>query len=281
MRFLKNKLTVTIIVLSVAFLGLIIFTFSRDIKGLEGTAGDALNPLQRIAYTVNSGAKEFVDFFLNFSAVKEENKEVTKENKELKSELTEKSDLQAENDRLRSLLDFKEQKQNYNYIATNIIGVSGGGIIDGYTVDKGQNDGIEKGMVVIAANGLVGKVSTVESNWSIVQAIINENIKVGVMVESTRENTGILAGYKDSSNNNLVKVSNLPIDSTIKEGDKIITSGVGMLYPKEIQVGEVVSVEEDRVSVMKTAVVKPSVDFNKLEELFIVAPKDKREIKYN
>lgn len=281
MKFLKNKLTVTIIVLSVAFLGLIIFTFSRDTKGLEGTAGDALNPLQRIAYTVNSGTKDFVDFFLNFSAVKEENKAITKENEDLQSELTEKSDLQAENDRLRALLDFKEQKQNYNYIATNIIGVSGGGIIDGYTVDKGQNDGIEKGMVVIAANGLVGKVSAVESNWSIVQAIINENIKVGVMVESTRDNTGILAGYKDDSKENLVKVSNLPIDSTIKEGDKIITSGVGLLYPKEIQVGEVLSVEDDKVSVMKTAIVKPTVDFNKLEELLIVAPKDKREIKYD
>ena len=281
MRFLKNKLTVTIIVLSVAFLGLIIFTFSRDTNGLEGTAGDALNPLQRIAYTVNSGAKDFVDFFLNFSAVKEENKEVTKENKELQSELTQKSDLQSENERLRALLDFKEQRNNYNYITTNIIGISGGGIIDGYAVDKGTNDGIEKGMVVIAANGLVGKVSKVESNWSIVQAIINENIKVGVMVEGTSTITGILAGYKDNSNDNLVKVSNLPINSTIKVGDKIITSGVGLLYPKEIQVGEVLSVEEDKVSVMKTAVVKPTVDFNKLEELLIVAPKDKREIKYD
>ena len=281
MKFLKNKLTVTIIVLSVAFLGLIIFTFSRDTNGLEGTAGDALNPLQRIAYTVNSGAKDFVDFFLNFSEVKEENKEITKENKDLKSELTQKSDLQDENDRLRALLDFKEQRNNYNYITTNIIGISGGGIIDGYAVDKGTNDGIEKGMVVIAANGLVGKVSKVESNWSIVQAIINENIKVGVMVEGASTITGILAGYKDNSNDNLVKVSNLPIASTIKVGDKIITSGVGLLYPKEIQVGEVLSVEEDKVSVMKTAVVKPTVDFNKLEELFIVAPKDKREIKYN
>ncbi|PRR82443.1 rod shape-determining protein MreC [Clostridium vincentii] len=280
MKFLKNKLTVTIIVLSVAFLGLIIFTVSKDTKGLEGSAGDALNPLQKIGYTVSSGTKNFVDFFLNFSDVKEENKEITKENKELQSELTQKSDLEAENERLRALLDFKEQRDNYNYIATNIMGFSGGGIIDGYIVDKGQDDGIEKGMVVIAANGLVGKVSSVGSNWSIIQAIINENIKVGVMVESTRE-SGILEGYTDNSNNNLVKVTNLPIDSTIKPGDKIITSGVGELYPKEIQVGEVISVEEDRVSVMKTAIVKPTVDFNKLEELFIVAPKDTRVIKYD
>ena len=97
----------------------------------------------------------------------------------------------------------------------------------------------------------------------------------------TRANTGMLTGYKDSSNNNLAKVSNLPIDSKIKVGDKIITSGIGGLCPKEIQVGEVISVDEDKVKVMKTAVVKPFVDFNKLEELVIVAPKDKKEIKYD
>ena len=48
MKFFKNKLTVTIIVLSVTFLGLIIFSFNRSSKGLEGTAGNALNPLQKI-----------------------------------------------------------------------------------------------------------------------------------------------------------------------------------------------------------------------------------------
>lgn len=280
MKFLKNKLTVTIIVLSVAFLGLIILTFSRDTKGLEGVAGDALNPLQKVAYTVNNGAKNFVDFFLNFSDVKEENKELANENNKLQAELTEKSDLEAENDRLRSILAFKEQRENYNYITANIESIAGGGFINGYGIDKGTNDGIEKNMIVIAANGLVGTVSSVASNWAIVQGIINQNIAISVMVESTREN-GILTGYKDSSNNNLAKVSNLPIASAIKVGDKIITSGIGGLAPKEIQVGEVISVEEDRVKVMKTAIVKPLVDFNKLEELVIVAPKDKKEIKYD
>ena len=76
----------------------------------------------------------------------------------------------------------------------------------------------------------------------------------------------------------------LPIDSEIKEGDVIMTSGVGMLYPKEIRIGEVTKVEEDKVKVMKSAIVKPYVDFNKLEELFVIVPKDIRdtkEVKYN
>ena len=71
------------------------------------------------------------------------------------------------------------------------------------------------------------------------------------------------------------------VKTLIKKGDVILTSGVGMLYPKEIRIGEVIDVEEDQVKVMKNALVKPYVDFNKLEELFIVSPKDTREIKYN
>ncbi|MGG7176794.1 rod shape-determining protein MreC [Clostridium paraputrificum] len=281
MKLLKNKLTVTIIVLSVAFLGLIVVTVKREGKGLESSAGSALNPIQKIAYNMNRGVKDFVDFFLNFSEVKEENKELTKENAKLENKLTEYSDLAEKNEELQKLLDFKDQRSNYDYIATNIIGVSGGNILDGYIVDKGSDDGVQKGMVVIAADGLMGQVSSVGKDWSIIQCIINENIAVSVMSESTRENGGILKGYKDSSGKNLAKVVNLSIDSTIKEGDVILTSGLGMLYPKEIRVGEVVSVEEDKVKVMKSAVVKPYVDFNKLEELLIIAPKDKREIKYN
>lgn len=281
MKLLKNKLTVTIIVLSVTFLGLIIFTVSREGKGFESGAGSTLNPVQKIAYSINRGVKDFVDFFLNFSDVRDENKELTKENQKLKAEVEEYSKLEEENDRLREILNFKDEKNNYDYIGTNIIGMSGDSILNGYIVDRGQDDGIEKGMVVISADGLVGQVSSVGKNWAIVQCIVNENVKVAVMVDSTRENTGILQGYKDYFNNNLTKVLNLPIDSEVKAGDIIVTSGLGGYYPKEIKIGEVVSVEEDKVKVMKSAIVKPYVDFNKIEELFIVVPKDKREINYN
>ncbi|MBN1044257.1 MULTISPECIES: rod shape-determining protein MreC [Clostridium] len=281
MKFLKNKLAVTIIVLSVTFLGLIVYTVKRENKTvIENGASNALKPAQTLIYKATSRVKETLDFFLNFSEVKDQSKKLTVENEELKSKLIQYSNLEEENERLRSIVNFAEQNNNYNYIGCDIIGYSGGNFLDGYIVNKGENEGIKKGMVVMAAQGLVGQVTSVGSNWSIVQSLINENIAVSVMVESTRESTGYLKGYKDNKNRNLAKVYNLPIDSEIKEGDVIITSGVGMIYPKEIKIGEVTHVEEDKIKVMKSAVVKPYVDFNKLEELFIVSPKDTREIKY-
>ena len=285
MKLLKNKLAVTIIVLSVTFLVLIIATFKRENKSMiESGAGAALNPVQSIVYKATNRVKESVDFFLNFSEVKEENKNLITENEKLKDKLLEYSDLADENERLRQILNFTEEHNNYDYVGCDIIGYPNNNISDGYFINKGENANIQKGMVVVAAQGLVGQVTSVGPNWSIVQSLANENIVVAVMADSTREATGYIKGYKDRQNRNLAKVYDLPIDSEIKEGDVIMTSGVGMLYPKEIRIGEVTKVEEDKVKVMKSAIVKPYVDFNKLEELFVIVPKDIRdtkEVKYN
>ena len=280
MKLLKNKLAVTIIVLSVTFLVLIIATFKRENKSMiESGAGAALNPVQSIVYKATNRVKESVDFFLNFSEVKEENKNLITENEKLKDKLLEYSDLADENERLRQILNFTEEHNNYDYVGCDIIGYPNNNISDGYFINKGENANIQKGMVVVAAQGLVGQVTSVGSNWSIVQSLANENIVVAVMADSTREATGYIKGYKDRQNRNLAKVYDLPIDSEIKEGDVIMTSGVGMLYPKEIRIGEVTKVEEDKVKVMKSAIVKPYVDFNKLEELFVIVPKDIRDTK--
>ncbi|MGM9935549.1 MAG: rod shape-determining protein MreC [Clostridium sp.] len=282
MKLLKNKLAVTVIVLSVTFLGLIAYTVKKENRSIiESGAGSALNPVQRLLYSATNQLKETLDFFLNFSEVKSKNKELVDENEELKNRLAEYSDLEEENERFREMLNFAKERDNYNYIGCDIIGYSGGSFNDGYIVNKGTNDSIAKGMVVITNKGLVGQVTSVGSNWSIVQTLANENIAVSVMVESTRDATGYLTGYKDNQNRNLAKVYDLPMDSEVKEGDVILTSGVGMVYPKEIRIGEVISVEEDKVKVMKSAIVKPYVDFNKLEDLFIVSPKDTREVKYD
>lgn len=277
----RNKLTATVIVLSVAFLGIIIYTMNNEQKdAISSGVGSAINPLQKVVYTINDKIKGTLDFFLNFSKIKEENKELTKENIELQNKILEYDTLKDENDRLREVLNFKDSKNNYDYIGCDIIGYSGESFSDGYIIDKGENYGLSKGMVVISNKGLVGQVSSTGDNWAIVESLLNENIAVSVMVNSTRDTSGILKGYVTRNNDGLTKVTNLPLDSEIKEGDVIVTSGLGQIYPKEIRIGEVTSVESDEIKVMKTAIVKPYVDFNKLEELFVIVPKETRDVKY-
>lgn len=282
MKLHKNKLAATVIVLSVAFLGIIIYTINNEQKdAVSSGVGGVINPLQKVVYTVNDKIKGSLDFFLNFSKIKDENKDLTKENIELKNKILEYDKLKEENNRLRDVLNFKDSKNNYDYIGCEIIGYSGESFSEGYIIDKGEKDGLKKDMVVISDKGLVGQVTSTGSNWAIVESLLNENIAVSVMVNSTRETTGILKGYVTRTNNGLTKVTNLPLNSEIKEGDVILTSGLGQVYPKEIRIGEVTSVETDEIKVMKTAIVKPYVDFNKLEDLFVIIPKETREVKYD
>ena len=278
MKPFKNKLAVTIVVLSVAFLGIIIFSLKSNSSVISSGVGSVISPLQKIIYNANDKLKGSFDFFINFSKVKQENEELAAKNAELENKLIEYNRMKEENTTLREMFDYSQANQNYNYLGCNIVGYSGGNISNGYVIDKGTNDGVKKDMIVITPQGLVGKVTKSESSYSIVQTILNENIAVASMVESTRETTGILQGATDNKNKNLAVLSNIPIDSEIKEGDVILTSGLGGMYPKEIRIGEVVSVEIDTVGIMKKAVVKPYVDFNKLEGLFVVVPKEEINI---
>lgn len=281
MSFLKNKLTVTVIVLSVSFLILIGYTSKREkISTAENGIGVALNSVQGVIYSFNNKIKNNVRFIIDFSKVKKENEELRAENTKLQDKALKYDALENENERLRTMLNFKNQREEYEYIGCDIIGKSGNNWLDGFIINRGTDDGIKKRMVVITGEGLVGQVTSVGNNWSIVQSLVNENIAVAGLVNSTRENDGVVKGYRDINDKLLAKLYYLPLDSQVKKGDVILTSGLGGLYPKEIKIGTVIDIEEDKGKLIKNAVIEPSVDFNKLEELFIVVPKNDREVKY-
>lgn len=281
MSFLKNKLTVTVIVLSVSFLILIGYTSKREkISTAENGIGVALNSVQGAVYSFNNKIKDNVRFVINFSKIKKENEELRSENTKLQDKALKYDALEKENERLRKMLNFKNQREEYSYIGCDIIGKSGNNWLDGFIINRGTDDGIKKRMIVITGEGLVGQVTSVGNNWSIVQSLVNENIAVAGLVNSTRENDGVVKGYRDINDKLLAKLYYLPLDSQVKKGDVILTSGLGGLYPKGIKVGTVIDIEEDKGKLIKNAVIQPSVDFNKLEELFIVVPKNDREVKY-
>lgn len=286
MRFLKNKLIVTIIILSIIFLILIPFS----IKGGSGSVlrngiGVTFNSVQGGLYRFNGRLKDFLGFMINFSGVKSENEELKKENSLLKNKLVEYNTLKNDNSQLRKELDFKKQRAEYNYIGCDIIGKSSDGILDEFAINRGSADGIGKQMVAVTAEGLVGQVIHVENNWSIVQCLTNENLAVGGTVEGSTDtsgviNSGIVKGYKGSDSKFLAKLYYLPQESTVKRGDVILTSGVDNSYPQGIRIGSVISVEDDKGKVMKNAIIKPYVNFDKIQELLIVVPQNKVDIKY-
>ncbi len=287
MKFFKNKLAVTVMILSVAFLVIIAVTAGRQnqqngtakSKSLfESSIGAVFNPIQRVVYNLVNNVEETFSFVFEVSKVKAENEQLKARNDELENELIDYKSIKGENDRLREIVNYKNANEDYKYITCNIINKSGGNYLDEFAINRGSDDGIAKNMVVICSGGLVGQVTSVANNWSIVQSLASENIAVSA---STEQYTGVIKGYKGSSGNNMMaKLYFLPLDAVVKEGEEVVTSGLGGIYPKGIRIGKVESIEQDKAKLQVNAIVRPYVNYNKLDEVTVVIPKNPRDIKY-
>lgn len=282
MRFLKNKLAVVIIILSVTFLSLIGYSANREkISFVENGVGVTINSVQGIFYGGFHKITNSFKFITNFSKVKAQNEKLLKTNSELQVKALVYDTSIKENERLRKMLNFSNQRDEYTYVGAEIRGLSGNSFSDGFTINKGTKEGIKKRMIAMTGDGLVGQVTSVGSNWATVQCLSNENIAVAGLVQRTRDNNGIVKGYKDENNKLLAEIQGLSVDSGMKKDDIIVTSGLGGKYPSGIRIGKVLSVHEDKGKVMKSAIIEPYVDFSKIEEVVIVIPKDDiGEIKY-
>jgi rod shape-determining protein MreC len=118
------------------------------------------------------------------------------------------------------------------YVTGTVIGRSQGIWFDTFTISVGRSQGVEKNMPVVNANGLVGRVSEVGATWCKVIALVDSSTNVSVMVERTRDN-GMVRGLLEAGTaTDSLELYYLPSDSDLTPGDKIVTSGIGGLYPK-------------------------------------------------
>ena len=280
-KLLKNKLSRKIVILTAILLVLFGITVYKDNKSLvESGAGAALNPVQKVIYSTNKRMESLIDFFLRYEDVKNENEKLLLENIELEAKLRSYDSLQQENEALREMFSIKNRQDQYEYLGTNVIGRTGGGIITSYIIDKGSDEGLKAGMAVMSQEGIVGQVTETAATWSVVETLSSENISIHVTTAEDKMNSGILEGHIGSGQKQMAKISYLPIDSTIKEGDAVVTSGLGRFYPPDFFIGEVVRVEEDKGNLMKTAIVETAVNFNDTRMLFVILPKNMEDVEY-
>lgn len=280
-KLLKNKLSRKIVILTAILLVLFGVTVYRDNKSLvESGAGAALNPVQKVIYSTNKRLESLIDFFLRYEEVKKENEELLLENIELEGKLRSFDSLQEENEKLKEMFSIKNRQDQYEYLGTNVIGRTGGGIITSYIIDKGSDEGLQAGMAVMSQEGIVGQVTETAATWSVVETLSSENISIHVTTVEDKMNSGILEGHIGSGQKQMAKISYLPIDSSIKEGDDVVTSGLGRFYPPDFFIGEVVRVEEDKGNLMKTAIVETAVNFNDTRMLFVILPKNMEDVEY-
>ena len=204
---------------------------------------------------------------------------VLDENKELKSkvdDLTEENNqLRQDTYELRELYQLDEKYTGYTKVGARIIEVTADNWSKAFKVDKGSDDGIKKDMNVIAGGGLVGIVTEVGKNYSIIKTIIEDNNSVSGMLIDTNE-TCIVEGDIEQSDSGLVKLTHFKSDMTVRDGDKIVTSNISDKYLQGILIGYAKDVTPDSNNLTQSGYLVPAVDFNNLQEVLIITEMKKQ-----
>lgn len=268
----KKKLRIIIIVL-IVFALLIGLAFNtsgerEDISFPEKIIREILAPFQNGASVMSGSFGTIPEYLSGMNAMMHENEELKKEISALENQIIVAEETEAENTRLKELLNFaSEDMKDYEYVTTNVLNRSQSTWYETMIIDGGADMGFKINMPVVASGGLVGRIINVTSNTSEVMLILDQEGAVGAMVQETRA-IGIIEGSADNSNQ--LDFIHLPYDSALQRYNKVITSGLGGVYPKGLLIGYVKDWEVDAGGTTITAKVESFVDFDKLEEVMVV-----------
>ncbi|PAW95212.1 rod shape-determining protein MreC [Mucilaginibacter sp. MD40] len=165
-------------------------------------------------------------------------------------------------------------KQQYIYIAAKVINNSINKRNNYLTIDRGSRDGIEKGMGVISADGVVGKVAFVGEHLAIIQSLLHKDSRVSGMLAYNKE-IGYLQWGDDMDPHKalLVDVSN---NAQPKIGEPVVTSDLS-LFPAGIPLGKVSKLKAKGAGFFLNMEITLAVDFSKLEYVDVVVNKFAKE----
>ena len=178
--------------------------------------------------------------------------------------------LEAENEKLRDALEVSA-KRKYNTINSRVISRSQDQWLNNFTIDKGENDGIEEGMAVMTPEGLIGTVKRVNGNSSFVEMITTSVSQNNLSVEIHNGDDTIYGAIdRYDSEKGLLVIDNIQNTATVEAGDPVFTSGLTGDFPEGLNVGEVVQVENDEYGLSQNAFIQLFSDPSEVDVVFVL-----------
>jgi rod shape-determining protein MreC len=227
-------------------------------------------PLQWGLTSLSNGVKAFWNDYVHLVYVQQENEVLHRRLRGLEQQITDYRELKALNERLRRLLDFKNRFERPT-VAGQVIGDDSTGWFQTLLIDKGRRHGLRSGMPVMAPDGIVGQTIECALGTSKVLLIIDRNSAVDVMIQRSRTR-GVLEG---TSKSQVCLMKYVDRVADVAVGDRVITSGLGGIFPKGLLVGRVSSVVREGYGLFQKVEVTPHVDFHRLEEVLVVLDQER------
>ncbi len=208
--------------------------------------------------------QDAVSFIPNFFALRVENSFLRRTNVDLMDEVNQLREAKLENLRLRALLGLR-QTLDYPLMAAEVVGKTSKPQRNTITLNVGSEAGVKPNMPIVTDAGLVGRIIATSKHYSIGQVVINRDFRATAKIQRSRVD-GILAW--EGGDHTLLKNVTKTLD--VRVGDVVVTSEYSSMFPPNLKIGIVAKVTEQPGNLFKRIEIANSVDFSKVEEVFVV-----------
>ncbi len=264
-----DDLGIRIVILALAALLLMALQLTGHLRPLQSAITLLTSPAQLSATGITENITNVIDYFAELRNLRQRNAELEQLNSSLLAEKLSLREVEHENELLREFFKFAKNRPGLELRGAQIIGLAIGdestNFLRRIIVDLGQIHGVKVGMPVITDQGLVGRVSEVNDSISKVLLLTDATSAVNAVLQKSRLN-GVVRGT--ASGDLLMDF----IDQGVKfnVGEPVLTSGLGGRFPKGLPIGEVIEIRRRDIDFSQQAVVRPTVDFKRLELVAVV-----------
>ncbi|WP_085991782.1 rod shape-determining protein MreC [Oceanobacillus senegalensis] len=277
MPFFRNKKLFVFLISFIILVALIGYSL-RDRENLtvvEQFINDTVGWSQNIIHTP---VTFITDIFSNIQDLKNtynENKILREQLGQYKGLIYEVQEIKEENKELRNALDLKESEslREYQVIQATVISRSPEQWLDVVTINKGKQHGVKENMVVITAEGMIGKIQTTHPFTSKVQLLTGfdqfNRISATISREGESDIFGVIEGFDDETNTLMFRIIE-ESDKNIKEDELVVSSGMGGVFPAGMPIGTVKEVVPDQYGLTRTALVEPSADMYEINHVMVL-----------
>jgi len=240
------------------------FFFSSELRPIKDFFSQVFSPIGKRILTTSNSMGGFFSNLSQISNLASQNSSLEKENNEIKAELVLLKEVQHENEVLKKEIGFTATQKERELIPCKVISASPSSFFQTIRIDKGTKDGVTNGKAVLSGGFLIGTIQEAADNSSQVFLITNSQSLVAVILQESRGSGLLKGGLKG------LTVENIPLDTPIKKGEIVITSGLGDGLLSGIAIGTVQDIISSQSEIFQRVNVESPIELGKIEIVFVI-----------
>ncbi len=270
-RFFQSRgfKSIAVIVCLLLVVSLLFGTIGKRLSPQSDFLGAIMVPFQKVGNAISNGVDGLFTAVGRLDTLETENNRLREEIRTYREQLVDFDEYKRENEFYKQFLEMKEQNSDYTFQPATVTARDGADVCASFTIDAGSRDGVALHDPVITKDGLVGYISQLGSTMSTVITVIDPSLHVGALVSRTKE-AGVVKGSTELLSLGYCSLSYLSGNSAVTNGDYVVTSGAGGVFPKGLIIGTVEEVKKEQANVSLYAVVKPVVDVKEITQVMVI-----------